>query len=157
MPIQRFERGGPPIDVADLDALEDRLGVKLPPQYRAFLLRVNGGTPRPERCFDNHKGVESLVFMFYAVKHERVSLTLAQSAWQLEDRVPSVLLPIAYDAGGNQICIGVSGRHYGRVYFWDMEGEADSGRKPWWRNVTLITRTFDEFIDLFYDCDQEPP
>nr|WP_157464053.1 SMI1/KNR4 family protein [Carnobacterium gallinarum] len=27
-------------------------------------------------------------------------------------------LPIADDSGGNQLCIGISEKHYGEIYFW---------------------------------------
>jgi uncharacterized protein (TIGR02996 family) len=43
----RFKRGGPRRTPADLDRVEERLGARLPADYRAFLLDYNGGVPDP--------------------------------------------------------------------------------------------------------------
>lgn len=155
MPIREFRDSGPPIGEADLDALERELDAELPPQYRAFLLGTNGGSPWPEECFRNKSGVGSLVHVFYAVKHEMDSLTLARNWMQLCDRIPPDLRPIACDAGDSQICISVRGKDTGRIFYWNMENEAGPGRKPWRRNIRRIADSLDEFLDLFYDCDPD--
>jgi ankyrin repeat protein/cell wall assembly regulator SMI1 len=38
---------GPPLTLADVQAFEQQIGLTFPPEYRALLLRANGGTPRP--------------------------------------------------------------------------------------------------------------
>ncbi len=42
-----FTETGPRITAADLDTFEQRVGLPLTPEYRAFLLNVNGGKPAP--------------------------------------------------------------------------------------------------------------
>jgi cell wall assembly regulator SMI1 len=43
----RFTESGPPLTEERLQGAERRLGVTLPDEYRAFLLRHNGGRPHP--------------------------------------------------------------------------------------------------------------
>src|SRR5258708_28345592 len=43
---------------ADLAAVERRLGVDFPDDYRAFLLRHNGGVPRPDRFRISREAVD---------------------------------------------------------------------------------------------------
>ena len=43
-----FGDPGPTLTPADIDQAEQRLGTRLPPDYRAFLLLHNGGTVQPE-------------------------------------------------------------------------------------------------------------
>ena len=38
-------QSGRPLKVADVTAYEKRIGFKLPPDYKAFLLTSNGGKP----------------------------------------------------------------------------------------------------------------
>ena len=62
------------------------------------------------------------------------------------DRVPPKLLPIARDPGGNLICIAVSGPARGKVYFWDHEEEVEEGETPDYRNISLITHSFEGIL-----------
>jgi ankyrin repeat protein len=43
-------KAGPVLSLADIAAFEREAGLALPPEYRGFLLRSNGGTPEPNRC-----------------------------------------------------------------------------------------------------------
>jgi uncharacterized protein (TIGR02996 family) len=52
----RFTDRGPELTAADLDRLEQRLGARLPPDFRAFLLNCNGRTPDPPCVPDPHRG-----------------------------------------------------------------------------------------------------
>jgi ankyrin repeat protein len=42
-------KAGPALTLADLAAFEREAGLELPPEYRGFLLKSNGGTPEPKR------------------------------------------------------------------------------------------------------------
>jgi uncharacterized protein (TIGR02996 family) len=52
----RFTDRGPELVAEDLDRLERRLGTRLPPDFRAFLLDCNGGTPDPPCLPDPRRG-----------------------------------------------------------------------------------------------------
>ena len=43
-------KAGPPLSLADIAAFEREVKLELPPEYRGFLLKSNGGTPDPDRC-----------------------------------------------------------------------------------------------------------
>lgn len=154
MPITNFTDSGPPATDEDLDELEAYLGARLPPEYRAFLHRTNGGRPDPEEGFYGYRGDRSggsLLNFFYAVTHEKKTYTLAHAYFKWEGRVPRDLLPIGWDAGGSLVCIGISGKRYGKIFFWDMEDEGLEGRPPGYRNVHLLADDMDSFLEGFFD------
>ena len=153
MPITEL-RGTTPTSERALERLERDLGVTLPADYRAFLLRTNGGVPFPEDAY-HHERYSTLVGLFYSVEHERLSFTIAQKRLQLEGRMPTDLLAIASDHGSNQICIGIGDDNHGKVYFWMLADEVRPGRTPDYSNVGLVADTFDEFLSLFYNADEE--
>jgi len=158
MPISNFKFRGPPIDDDDLRALENHLGVALPPPYRAFLLRVNGGRPSPEDVFESclGPGKGSMLRLFFYVRHpDRQTRTIAHQRFAFEKRIPDDLLPIGVDAGGSIIGIGIGSENYGKVYFWKLYDEIDleEGEKPGYYNVYLLAEDFDQFLDSFYDME----
>ena len=150
MPIRGCEFTGPPITEADIDELEQTLGVELPASYRAFLLRYNGGRPIPDGFGDDRFG--SLMDSFFSVKNdENVYDTITVQRDLFKDRIPSDLLPIGIDAGGSRVCMGITPENYGKIFFWAMYDEAGPGRKPWRRNIGLIADNFDDFLESFND------
>jgi uncharacterized protein (TIGR02996 family) len=51
-----FSNRGPELIASDLDAVEKRLGARLPADYRAFLLNYNGGQADPTRVLNPRPG-----------------------------------------------------------------------------------------------------
>ena len=153
MPIDEMEFVGDPITEADLDAVEQALGVKLPAPYRAFLLMHNGGRPSPDGFdfADHEEG--SLLNTFYSVKctEEEFDLEINARGWRA--RVPNDLIVIGNDAGGNLVCIGVEGKRYGKVYFWSLEDETDPRDPTNYENVWLCAEDFDQFLASFQDSE----
>lgn len=39
--------------------------------------------------------------------------------------MPHSLIPIGGDLGGGVICLGISGDHFGKIYYWDPMNELD--------------------------------
>ena len=144
--ITRIDDCGPSLTDQDIDSLESRIGSKLPVEYRHFLLRHNGGRPTPnafpiEGFPDNPFGV---IQVFFRVNG---SLESSNAIWNWEvgrGRMPSNLLPIACDDGGDLICLSLFGEDAGAVLFWDFYGESP---EPSYSNVYRIARTFAEFLD----------
>lgn len=139
-----------------LDALEARLGIKLVPAHRAWLLQYNGGRPSPNKFrrkdADGGPYTDGVVAWFLAVydgRAENLGLTF-RSVHQHAERMPSDLMPIARDPFGNYICIAFRGPNLGKIYFWDHEEELDAPDdhgEPSYDNCHLIADTFDEFIN----------
>jgi len=64
-------------------------------------------------------------------------------------------VPIAFDAGGNLVCVAITGPHYGHVYFWDHEFESDDGEPVTMNNMALIANSFGEFLSGLYQFEQD--
>jgi hypothetical protein len=66
-----------------------------------------------------------------------------------DERIPSDLIPIAYDAFDNNICIGWTGERKGKVYFWDHEDEIDENGCLRYDDciVFLVANSLQEFLD----------
>lgn len=126
-----------------LVAFERTLKERLPETYRQHLLNYNGGKWEP-KCFviSGEEG-ESSVHSVYGLHRGPEYCRLDSSREIFSDRVPKDLLAIASDPGGNQICLGISGKRREAVYFWDHE---IAGNK----SLTLIADSFDGFIDALF-------
>ncbi|MBC7809956.1 MAG: SMI1/KNR4 family protein [Burkholderiales bacterium] len=161
------------LDESDLTYLEESQGIALPEDYRRFLLAHNGGYP--ELCVfpidDFPRDTHAMVGWFFALEgafsdtgavegYQGLPPTIEEALVDYRNRVPSDLLPIARDPGGNLICLGVKGEQTGKVYFWDHNEESiDEEGHPTYLNVYKIADTFTKFLnslvseDLF-DLDQ---
>jgi hypothetical protein len=129
---------------------EARRGVLLPAEYKAFLLESNGGSPTPNVFLvPGWHGKGNSVMYFYGI-HEAEKVDRLDSACDTYDeRIPADLIPIAYDANGNAICIGWKGKRKGKIYFWDHEDELDENGDfvQDYRNVFLLADSLQEFLD----------
>lgn len=144
-----FERQGPPITEADLDAFESRLGQRLPADYRQFMLSQNGGRPIPNYLPSNpNVGIG----VFFCLTSDDQDDSMAQMLDVYSDRYPPRMLPIAESAGGNLICLSLTGDDENSVYFWEHEMESDEGEPPREDNLEKIA---DSFADLLENLDDE--
>lgn len=115
--LSRLSDAADPVRVA---ALEGKLGVRLPDDYR-----------------------DSLVDWFLALYDGEHSNLETVCGW-LVNRLPDNLLPIALDPFGNVVLLGLVGEHRGKIYFWDHENEP--ARQPNWSNIDLVADGFDTFL-----------
>lgn len=136
-----------PLNEEDIAKLEILLGISLPIPYKNFLLSHNGGHPKLAGFYiqnnpsDNH----GLIDYFLCIKEKDIYNLLT---WikRYKNRIPSDLIPIAVDPGGNLVCLTVTGNNIGKIYFWDHEEEADEGETPGYANIYPIANSFDEFV-----------
>jgi hypothetical protein len=161
----------PVLTEADIAAFEHENKVLLPADYRAFMLKHNGGEPSPE-WFDYSDGTEVLhtgVQEFFAIytKPEAetglsANLNLARQCGTYKrmetPRMPEELIPIGDDGGSNKICLCVSGEHTGCIYYWDHEMECTGGGTyedgtpvTMWDNCHFVANSFTEFLDSLYE------
>jgi len=129
---------------------EARRGVLLPAEYKQFLLKSNGGWPTP-RVFEvpGWHGQGSGLGSFYGIHDGPKTKRLDLACKVYDERIPADLIPIAYDAFGNNICIGWKGEREGKIYFWDHEDELDENGDfvQDYRNVFLVANSLQEFLD----------
>jgi len=134
-----------------INRTEKHLGRPIPPAYRTFLLKHNGGHPDPSdfRMAGVHRGTTQIgtVRWFLGINVPEETFNLEYVLEIFHDRVPTNLFPFALDPGGNLICIGAGGDEAGKVYFWDHEREAAEGEPPTDQNLYLIADSFDDFLN----------
>jgi len=111
---------GPPISNSDLDDVEAELGLRMPPAFRAFLLRNNGGVPEPSYYFITglRNNPWNNVEWFNPLHSDGVGGGVLESTLDMRDRLPADCIDIA-SAPGGALVIGAVGPREGRVWFWD--------------------------------------
>lgn len=146
----KFENTEAKISIDEINNLEKTIGMTLPKDYREHLLLYNGG-----QCFPNefsfkedNKLTDSCIDWFLAIYDgEYDNLINYIDIYKLdEQRIPTNLIPIAHDPGGNLICISCDGDDKGYIYFWDHEREVDCTTNNNYTNVHLISESFKGFI-----------
>jgi hypothetical protein len=142
-----------PVREADVARFEHEIGTKLPEDYRAFLLKCNGGSVGGELWFQGPtvegKAADAGVHGIGNL-HAEDSMSLQVCREVYEGRIPNGTLWIMDDPFGNAICLGLTGQQSGYVYFWDHELEPDpdswDGSVETAGNVQLLTHSFSAFI-----------
>lgn len=141
------------LDLFQIEEIENYAELGFPGEYKDHLLKHNGGQCTPSVFSFDEKGkvTDSSVDWFLAIYDgEYDNLKDYIKTYKIEDkRLPSHILPIAHDSGGNLICISCDNDDAGSIYFWDHENEVDysvAGDEDY-SNLYLIAKSLDEFID----------
>jgi SMI1/KNR4 family protein SUKH-1 len=142
-------KSGQRLSEADLRAIEERYGFRFPSEYKDFLLTFNGG--KPDRWMFRLKGKRvygECVHYFLSMSDDpNISFHVYFRRYKVDaKRLPDEVIPVAFDPGGNLICLAVKGTNEGKVFFWDHEAET-SGRGERGENLRLIADSFREFTD----------
>jgi len=116
----------PPTDAA-FERLARALGSAVPTDYQYFVTKYGSiilgdddfavKVPICEPC---PWGKVVRPEIFYPLLHEH-PYSLEEQLLTYRERIPVGVLPIADDAGGNQVCLDVAGDFPGSVWFWDHE------------------------------------
>lgn len=134
----------------EVEASMGDYNIELPHEYRNFLLRYNGGKPLARR-FKTQDGKQSSSIMLFFPLSEHIDPNLLSEYKELtdEDLILPNLLPIGNDPIENKICISLSGDDRGFIYYWslDMEDIDEDDFYPSYKNVSLIAKSFSEFIN----------
>lgn len=115
---------GPLIQEADVDALERELPCALPSVYRRFLLGHNGGLLL--RNTIDVPGAPWTPTNVYALFGLNRGLDTSDIRWNkeifLNQALPSALLPVACDSGGNPFCMSMNAGRIGGIIYVDLDG-----------------------------------
>jgi hypothetical protein len=142
----RFSPACSPAPEEGVAAAERQLEVRIPRDYREFLLEVcNGGRPEDNVFERMEDEVSTGVVSFLGVGHRDDDDDMVKVYEIFKDRVPPWLLPVARAEAGNLICISIRPEDEGAVYFWDHELEAEEGESPTEENLTLLADSFRGF------------
>jgi hypothetical protein len=144
-----FTEGFGRLDESRLRSFEAAEGLTLPEDYRAFLLASNGG--RPVECnfmYADETGpyTDGEVNVFYGL-HDGRYARLDKMIRTARAVIPRDFMPIAGDSGGNEICLGISGPNFGKVYFWDHDGASDSNPEQSYKQMHRVADSFAEFLE----------
>lgn len=144
----------PQLSEDQLREFESRNQVSLPDSYRRFLLAHNGGSFQFDypayKIPGDKRNPEGLLQCFFCLQKDDVS-DIEQVAQIHQGRLPDGLLPIARDPGSNLICLGTTGQHAGKIYFWNRAKESS---RPSFKNVRLISEDFQSFLDGLYPFEE---
>jgi len=137
--------------IKDLEKIEEALSFTLPIEYKEFLylygtLNFND-IEIAFSSLDTSNEEPLTIVNFYGLNgndYDNLKLIINQYT----DRIPDDLIPIAECPGGDQICIGINNKAFGKIYFWDHNKEKlhVNTTEEMWEPVTLIYNTFLELI-----------
>lgn len=127
---------------------EAEIGEVLPPDYKDFLLRTNGGYP--ENGFFKisygdgriEKGHVNYFLSIYDGEHSN----LLDYVKTYTERLPAGLLPVAYDDLGNLLVLRTRGENTGAIYFWDHDQEGYDSYDPEKAEMGFVADNFESFI-----------
>ncbi|MCW1934396.1 SMI1/KNR4 family protein [Pararhodobacter zhoushanensis] len=130
-----FKVIGHPLTSPELDAFEAGAKLRLPPQYRAFLLRNNGCLPDG---MVSVAGFDVDVSEFYPLYDPRRSSRATVIHWNRD------LIWFAGDSGGGEYGIAHTGACFGQVFWFDTPHSEILEPGP--GDARKVAQTFDAFI-----------
>lgn len=136
---------------------EKKFDVKLPDDYKRFMLENNGGESDDDFIFEfyddvikkNNRSVIRCFFRIYENKEEKVYDDLGQICENMWGNgiIDRKMLPIADDPGGNVICMSINNEDFGTIYFLNHEIEdCDTG----FLFSNKICSSFSDFTNMLY-------
>jgi ankyrin repeat protein/SMI1/KNR4 family protein SUKH-1 len=123
----RFQDGGPKLSAEQITAFEAKHEVKLPKEYRSFLLQHNGGRPEPNHVKVSMDGGSMPIYVeeLFAIDPPKGEVEDLGNEFDIHraNDFPAHLMPIgkarmAGSAGGTNTCmllVVVSGRKVGKI------------------------------------------
>lgn len=128
-----------------LRRFEARLGVRLPEQYRHFLLAHNGACIAPDEVIlPGESEPFTILEQLFGLYDGADSLEATRR--NVEGYVPNDAIAFAEDHGGNLFCLGIRGEHRGRVFFWHHEHSRPGVPSGDWHGMTLLAGSFTIFL-----------
>jgi len=141
----KIENAGPSIGPEEIAELEKKVGVRLPPSYREFLLRFNGGVPRPDGIdVSGPPDMPTDVQVFFGIGRDVNSSDLYWNFSLVKNmRIGLQFFPLACDSGGNFFCFAVDEGSAMEVFYVDICSSPPV--------FYLVAPSFEGFIDKITD------
>jgi hypothetical protein len=137
------------LTVGELDRVENDLDVKLPENYRGFLLRTNGGKPHPDFFpIQEHKTLTfGRIESFFGIGRPLRSSNVDWAYKMLIGQLPPYHFPIAGTATEDVICLSLGRIDEGRIFFWEKD---DARLSAGYDNAYVVAGNFDKFLEAIY-------
>ena len=147
---------GEKVDDKFISSFEQELNINLPEEYKAFMIKNNGGMPEDDVVFDYYDNVtesqkRAVIQEFYIMYSENNFevdniRNICEGFWK-DKAIPVSMFPIGADPAGNIICISLLPNEYGKIYFYNHEYEnVDTG----YMMESKVADSFDAFLGLLY-------
>ncbi len=130
----------------ELNDFELTNNMKLPNDYRQFLLANNGGKPTKQA----NKSPETIVTYILGMHNGDYYASLYRHIDMFAKRIPFSTFPIATDSFGNLFLLSVHSENYGQIFFWDHEGEPEIQDGHYVDNVSFVADSFAEFMNKLH-------
>jgi len=150
---------GAQLSEAVLTEFENEYNLKLPEDYKSFLLKNNGGITEDDWAFEfiettGSKATSTVINYFYILFSEETirntDLKVTLSSLIKSNSLAPGLLPIAFDVFGNTICIYAGDNGHGKICITNHELEdPETG----YMVMSKVAESFSEFIDKCYIYD----
>jgi hypothetical protein len=154
-----MESHGPPITEADVFRFEEKLGCRLPDDYREFLLAFNGGQTSLKQVVFSIGTDETILNSFYGLGDPTGDIEEGQYDQTDGFGFPPELLVIGYDDGGSSVCLVIHGDRRGEVWFYDTLDPHEPKRMLAWydrkRDFKKLASSFTAFIQMLRPYDED--
>jgi hypothetical protein len=147
-----FQSRRPPLDPEEVATIESRLRVRLPNEYRDFLMAYNVAVPEQNQYVSST--ATTSVECFFGISDIVMDDLFAQNQTIYRGRLPNGVLAIARAGGGDLICLNLLN---GSIYFWDHENEATNEEVPGFANMTALAASLSVFLRTLQPRTMEPP
>lgn len=149
--LERVEESGPPISELEVRRFEREHDVVLPSDYRAFLLRHNGGRPIPADFMLTleNEPLHWRVHFFFGLNDPEESCCLRWNYAITSATRPAGTLPIAGDEAGNMLYLRWDEPDQGSVHFGATPSE---GRRV---RLVRICGSFSQFLDRLHHVEPQ--
>ncbi|MBN2248971.1 MAG: SMI1/KNR4 family protein [Campylobacterales bacterium] len=130
-----------PINLKNLESFEKQLKIRLPQEYREFLVKHNGGKLEKNMLTINESEGGTSIHHIYALVDNPLYASMEEKYKIFntnEFNFGNEYLAIMDDSFGNQILLKLQEPNLGAIYFWDHESND---------NFIKISNNFYEFID----------
>lgn len=132
----------------DFVSFEKLIGIKLPKDFKDFILETNGGIPTPD-CFSVYDGEETWetnIYFFGLYKELYELYSLPYNYNEYRGMILNNLIPIGNDYSGNLICIDINKNNFGKIYFSHHDYFSYNDEKPTNFGTYFIANSFAEFF-----------
>jgi hypothetical protein len=138
-----FSGGYGPISAQKVAAVERRLQMTFPPDYKRFLRTTNGGMPDPSWFLVPNRG-GAFAHVMFGIREDRSSNDLEYQHAELLSPLPPGWLWIGRDKGSNLLVLTTLEADAGRVLFVDRHGfyVREDGV-----NAFQVAASFTEFVE----------